>query len=311
VRRLTRKSGTKGDGVVAYDFRKPAKLTRDHLRGLQMSYETFARRLTTLLSTGLRQVCQVSLVAIEHQSYEEYIAGLETPTILSMLDMGTLPGTSVWEFSVPTALACVDYLLGGPGGDQPVRQLTDIETGLLRGLIDQMMSVLKYALEPTVGGNPTVRAIDFNPQFVQAGGSMDAVIVGSFSMTVGNQSCVATLAIPFASLMPRLQGNAEGKAKTPAERAAEEQAAQQVRQALGGVPVEVALTFDPVQLTPSQIVALSPGDVIPLRHRVTNPLAVESGGITFAHALAGRQGSRLAGLVVTKTPAAAPGRASK
>ena len=38
--------------------------------------------------------------------------------------------------------------------------------------------------------------------------------------------------------------------------------------------------------------------MISLKHRVTTPLTVESGGITFAHALAGRQGSRLAGLVV-------------
>lgn len=300
VRRLTRRDNDAGDRVVPYDFRRPAKLSRDHLRALQMSYETFARRLTTLLTTGLRQVCQVSLVAIEHQSYEEYIANLSTPTLVSVLDMGQLPGTSLFEFSVPAGLACVDYLLGGPGGDQPVRQLTDLETGLLRGLIEQMLGVLKYCLEPTIGGEPSLKALEFNPQFVQAAGSTDAMIVGSFGMKIGNQSCVGTLAIPFASVLPRLQGGTDRKAKTPAERAAGELAAGQVRHALGGVPVDVALAFEPVQLTPAQIIGLAPGDVIPLRHRVTTPLAVESGGITFAHALAGRQGSRLAGLVVSK-----------
>ncbi|MDT5016857.1 MAG: hypothetical protein QOD39_3017, partial [Mycobacterium sp.] len=39
-------------------------------------------------------------------------------------------------------------------------------------------------------------------------------------------------------------------------------------------------------------------DVIPLAHRVTAPLAVVAGERTFAHALAGRAGSRLAGLVI-------------
>ena len=284
---------------MPYDFRRPTKLTRDHLRALQMSYETFARRLTTLLTTGLRQVCQVSLVAIEHQSYEEYIANLSTPTILSVLEMGPLPGNALFEFSVPTGLACVDHLLGGPGGEQPVRQLTDLENGLLRKLIEQMLSVLKYALEPTVGAEPTLKALEFNPQFVQAAGATDSVIVGSFSMKVGNETCVSTLCIPFASLLPRLAGGTDTKPKTPAERAASELAAGQVRHALGGVPVDVHLSFEPVQLTPAQIIGLAPGDVIPLRHRVTTPLAVESGGITFAHALAGRQGSRLAGLVVS------------
>jgi flagellar motor switch protein FliM len=263
-----------------------------------MCYETYARRVTTLLTSGLRQLCQVSLVAIEHQSYEEYIATLAPTTILSVLDMGPLPGTALFEFSVPTALACVDYLLGGPGGDQPTRQLTDLESGLLRNLIEQMLSVLRYAVEPTIGLDPVLRSIEFNPQFVQAAGASDGVIVGSFQMRVGNQVCVSTLCIPFASLLPRLKVGKEGRAQTAAEQQSERLAAQQVRAALGNVPVEVSLSFIPVQLTPNQIVRLEPGDVINLQHRVTTPLVVQSGGITFAHALAGRQGSRLAGLVV-------------
>lgn len=293
-----RSSDLAAAGPVAYDFRRPTKLTRDHLRALQMSYETFAKRLTTLLASGLRQVCQVSLVAIEHQTYEEYVAGLETPTILSVLEVGLNSGAGLFEFSVPTALGCVDYLLGGPGGEQPVRQLTDLESGLLRDLIEQMLGVLRYALEPTVGLEPVLRTIDFNPQFVQAAGPMDSVIVASFQMRVGNQSCVATLCLPFAAVLPRLQGGKDGKPKTVAERAAADLSAVRMREALGGVPLEVQLAFRPTTLTPAQIVALAPGDVIPLRHRVTAPLTVESGGITFAHALAGRQGSRLAGLVV-------------
>ena len=283
---------------MPYDFRRPTKLSRDHVRALQMCYETYARRVTTLLTSGLRQLCQVNLVAIEHQSYEEYISTLAPTTILAMLDMGPLPGTALLEFSVPTALACVDYLLGGPGGDQPTRQLTDLESGLLRNLIEQMLSVLRYAVEPTIGLDPVLRSLEFNPQFVQAAGASDGVIVGSFQMRVGNQVCVSTLCVPFASLLPRLQVGKEGRAQTPAEQLAEQAAAQQVRAALSNVPVEVSLSFDPVQLTPSEIVRLEPGDVIPLRHRVTTPLMVTSGGITFAHALAGRQGSRLAGLVV-------------
>jgi flagellar motor switch protein FliM len=293
-------------GAVAYDFRRPTKLSRDHIRALQMSYETFARRLTTLLTSGLRQLCQVGLVAIEHQSYEEYIATLAPTTILSVLDMEPLPGTAIFEFSVPTALACVDYMLGGPGGDQPTRQLTDIETSLLRNLIEQMLSVLRYATEPTIGIEPILRTIEYNPQFVQAAGANDGVVIGSFEMRVGNQLCAATLCIPFASMLPRLQVGRERRAKTSAERHAHELSAIHVRTALGNVPVDVSVSFEPIQLTPRRIVGMAVGDVINLNHRVTNPLTVESDGITFAHALAGRQGSRLAGLVVgiprEKTP---------
>lgn len=268
------------------------------MRGLQLSYETFGRRLGTLLTSGLRQLSTVNLVAIEHQTYEEYAAGLESTTLMAVLDIDPLPGTAIFEMSVPIALASLDYMLGGPGGEQPTRQLTDIETSVLRNLLDQMLAVLRYATEPTIGMEPVLRTIEYHPQFVQPVPAADTVVVASFEMRVGNQMCVSTLCIPFASLQPRLQIGKEGRAQTTAERDALENTALQLRATMGNVPVDVAVKFRPIQLSPQAVIALAPGDVIDLNHLVSAPLSVESGGVTFAHALAGRQGSRLAGLVI-------------
>jgi flagellar motor switch protein FliM len=268
------------------------------MRGLQLSYETFGRRLGTLLTSGLRQLSTVNLVAIEHQTYEEYAAGLESSTLMALLDIAPLPGTAIFEMSLPTALACLDYMLGGPGGEQPTRQLTDIEASVLRTLFEQMLAVLRYATETTVGMEPVLRSIEYHPQFVQPVPAADTVIVASFEMRVGNQMCVATLCIPFSSLQPRLQIGKEGHVQTSKERAAQEHSAHQIRAAMGNVPVDVAVKFRPIQLTPQDVIALAAGDVINLNHPVSSPLSVDSGGVTFAHALAGRQGSRLAGLVI-------------
>jgi flagellar motor switch protein FliM len=283
--------------IASYDFRRPTKLSRDHTRALQISFETFARRLSTQLTTGLRQVCQVNLVAIEQQTYEEYVGGLSPTTILSVLNLDPLPGSGIFEFSVPTALACVDYLLGGPGGEQPTRTLTDLELPLLRGLIEQMLGVLRYSLEAT-GIEPSLNAIEYNPQFLQAASPTDLFVVCSFEMQIGNQLCLATLCMPLASIMPRLQTKTDRRASTTAEQLAMQHTAERVRTALVGAPIQVSVRFDSVQLTPGQLVSLVPGDVLPLNHRVTTPLAVEAGGRTFGYALAGRSGTRLAGLVV-------------
>ncbi|MDQ1691244.1 MAG: flagellar motor switch protein FliM [Pseudonocardiales bacterium] len=263
-----------------------------------MSYETFARRLSTQLTTGLRQLCQVNLVAIEQQTYEEYVAGLSQTTILSVVDIDPLPGTGILEFSVPTALACVDYLLGGPGGEQPTRPLTDLETPLLRGLIEQMLTVLRYALEP-VGIAPVLSGIEYSPQFLQAAGATDMFVVGSFEMRIGNQVCLATLCLPLASIMPRLQTKSDRKPTTAAEQLVAKESTARLRTALSGAPIQVSVRFRPVHLSSDQLVSLQPGDLLELNHRLTAPLAVQAGGRTFAHALAGRSGTRLAGLIVT------------
>lgn len=283
--------------VVPYDFRRPTKLSREHVRMLQMAYETFARRLATLLTSGLRQVCQVNLVEITQESYEEYVTGLDAQTLMVPMTVAPLPGTGVLQFSLETALASIDHMLGGPGGKQVARTLTDIETSLLRGLLEQMTGVLRYSMESIVPLTPTLGAIEYNPQFLQAAGSTDAVVVGSFDMTVGSESCRLTLCLPLAPLLPRLAAQRPRSGEGDDSAAAVE-AARRVRDRLGDVPVDVHVRFAPIDLSPARILSLAEGDVLPLDHRVGVPLSVEAGGVTFARAIAGKSGSRLAALIV-------------
>lgn len=282
--------------VVPYDFRRPTKLSREHVRMLQFAYGTFARRLTTLLTSGLRQVCQVSVTDITQQSYEEYVTGLESQTLIVSFTAAPLPGTGVLQFSLPVALAAVDYMLGGPGGAQQPRPLTDIETTLVRGLLEQMTSVLRYSLEPVAAITPTLGAIEYNPQFVQAAGSTDAMIVADFDMVVGSEQCRASLCMPLAPLLPLLAAQRPRNADGDAHDA--ELDAARLRERLGEVPLDVSVEFRPLALSPARILDLAEGDLVLLDHRAGVPLTVRAGGSVYAHAIAGRSGTRLAALVV-------------
>jgi flagellar motor switch protein FliM len=286
--------------VVPYDFRRPTKLSREHVRMLQFAHGTFARRLTTLLTSGLRQVCQVSLAEISQQSYEEYISALEGQTLMVPFTAAPLAGTCVLQFSLPVALAAVDYMLGGPGGEQLPRQLTEIEATLLRGLIEQMTSVLRYALEPIVAITPDLGAIEYNPQFVQAATATDAMVVAEFDITVGSEQSRVTLCMPLVPLLPLLIAqrprsldgdDVDGLATD----------ARQLRERLGEVPLEVSVEFQSLSLSPNRILSLVEGDLVVLSHRVGAPLTVRAGGTAYAHAIAGRAGSRLAALIVDTT----------
>lgn len=283
--------------VVAYDFRRPTKISREHVRSLQMAFETFARRLTTLLTSGLRQICQVTVSDISQQSYDDYIGGLANPTLVVPLSIAPLAGTATVQFSLPITLAAIDHMLGGPGGRQQSRSLTDIETTLLRGLLDQIVGVLRYAMEPIVALEPVVGAVEYNPQFVQASSASDAVIVGEFEMSIGQERSPLTLSLPLASLLPRLnaQHPRESAAGTDDQAAL---AAARLRERLGDLPLEVSLQFDEVAMSPAHILGLAVDDLVPLAHRVGAPLTVHAGGIRYARAVAGKAGTHLAALVV-------------
>jgi flagellar motor switch protein FliM len=283
--------------VTPYDFRRPSKLSREHIRMLEMAYETFSRRMTTQLTSALRQVCQVNLHEISQQSYEEYVTGLPVQTLLAPISVPPLSGTGVLEFGLPIAQAAIDHMLGGPGGPQVARPLTDIETTLVRGLLEQMVATLRYSLEPVVAVNPALGQIEYNPQFVQAASATDAVVVGEFDMLVGKESGRLTLCLPLAALLPKLSAQKIRERDEDAELAAASTAAR-LRERLGDVPVDVCVQFAEVPLSPQQILTLAVGDVLPLTHRVGAPLTLHAGGVAYGRAVAGKSGSRLAALVV-------------
>jgi len=293
----------KSTGPEPYDFRRPTKLSREHVRTLQIAYETFARQHATLLTTSLRAVSQVSLISIEQLTYDEYISSLSSPTIVAMFSIEPLPGTAILEFSLSTAMACIDHMLGGPGGPQPQRPLTDIESPLLNGMIERTLGELRYAFETIVAIRPQMTTIEYNPQFAQAGATSDAVIVSSFDMRVGTEECLATICLPFGSIFPKLQGDQGAAVLTESQRIAREIAYRNVVAGLEGAPIEVSVKFQPVRMHPADLIGLRPGDVVPLAHPVSAPLAVTTADITFAHAVPGSHGTRLACLVV---PSPAP-----
>jgi flagellar motor switch protein FliM len=292
-------------GPQPYDFRRPATLPREQVRAVQLACETFARRYSTLFTSTLRVVSHVTLVSIEQVTYEEYVAGLTTPTLMALIGMEPLPGTAILEFSLATAMVSVDHLLGGPGGPQPQRPLSELEIPLLRGLLDGALEELRYALEPLAVVRPQLGAIEYNPQFVHVAGPQDAMVVASFEMRVGTaEECVATMCLPLAMILPSLTEDPD-VVLTPAQRIDRDQAYRDMAAGLQHVPVEVAVRFIPMRMHPAELVSLRPGDVLRLEHPLTAPMEVRAAGLTFAHAVAGSQGNRLACLVV---PTAEAGR---
>ncbi|MGN6244333.1 MAG: flagellar motor switch protein FliM [Motilibacteraceae bacterium] len=290
---------SRGNGPQPYDFRRPTKLSREHVRALQIVFETFARQWTTVLTTSLRAIAQVSLVSIEQQTYDEYVGTLSNPTLMHILSLEPIVGAGVLEFSVSSAMTSVDHMLGGPGApDQPTRPLSDIESTLLKSLVTRVLGELRYAFEPVTRVQPEVTSLEYNPQFAQAASAADVVIVASFDLHVGRDECVATVCLPFNGVFPLLEIALGHGVTSERERAARAAAARAVADRLQEVPVDVAVRFRPTPLTPQALVGLAVGDVIGLDHPVSAPLAVTAADVTFAHAVAGAKGKRLACLVV-------------
>src|SRR6267154_5395062 len=134
--------GTSGSGgtspsstdrsIKLYDFRRPDRFSKEHIRAIQNIHETFARVTASSLSSYLRSATTVSLSSIEQVVYEEYVHQLSNPTLVNLVELQPLSGRIVVEMNFNLGLAMLDRMTGGPGVPTVrIGELTDIEMALL------------------------------------------------------------------------------------------------------------------------------------------------------------------------------------
>lgn len=282
-----------------YDFRRPIQLSREHQRTLQIGFDGFARQATTVFTSSLRTVCTVALIEIAQRSYSEYVESLGPSTYMTLFSAEPIPGTGVLEIPLFATMSCLDHMLGGPGSDeQPDRPLTEIEDGVIRGLVERLLSEMRYSLAPIVALEPTIGGVEYSPQFAQVAGAADVMVVVTFELKIGERAFPLTVCLPFSGLLPHLTSAAGHGAVSDRERAQRAQSAMLLQEQFAQVPVDVAVRLRPITLQPSDLTGVKPGEVLRLTHPAAAPLEVSFAGHTFAHATPGVRGQRLAALIV-------------
>jgi flagellar motor switch protein FliM len=278
-----------------YDFRRPTKLAREHGRLLEMVYETVARQWGTVLGSEIGAQCQVVFESVEQRSYDDYVSSMPSPNLMAVFVPEPHTGAGFLQMSTQTGFEAIERMLGGRGGEQPVRIPTEIETQLIMRVAERLLGELRYGLAAVTEIAPALKSLEFNPQFVQVAAATDLYIVASFTIKIGDSSAPASVALPAPVLVVRASDSAT--ADDAAARAARQQARGSMVQAIGDVPVDVVVRFVPRSMPTSRLLELREGDVIRLDHAVDRPLDVVSAGVVCARGVAGAQGARAACLV--------------
>ncbi len=285
--------------ATAYDFRRPIQLSREHSRILQVNFDGFTRQATTVFTSSLRTICQVNLVSIDQRAYSEYVDSLGSETYLTLFLADPMPGLGVLEIPLHATMLCLDHMLGGPGTPtQPQRPLTEIEAKVISGLIERLLSEMRYSLAALLPLDPQVTGHEYSPQFAQVAGAADVMVVLTLELRIGEQSHQMTVCLPFGGLLPFL---VKAAAPTPCRTVSGPSGSAPVSCSSSSsreVPVDVAVRCRTTRLDPATLGGLQVGDVVRLAHPASAPLDVTVDGATFAHATAGAHGRRVAALIV-------------
>ena len=68
--------------IKLYDFKRPDKFMKEHVRELYSMFEAVCRNMTTYFSAKLCSLCHFHVASIDQLTYEEFIRSVPTPTTI-------------------------------------------------------------------------------------------------------------------------------------------------------------------------------------------------------------------------------------
>lgn len=283
-------SGVPSRTIEPYDFSRPNRLPREQSAEMMRGMDSFARSWVSELSAKLRTDCHVSVIGVSLVPYEDYIATLPEASAMVLLSMDAVLARGIMQFPLQASLGWAERMLGGAGrADLAERPFSPIEQALLTKVVTGALATMAYSLGAAFPLNMKVDRIEYTPQAAKAAGPLDATIVTSLELTVGDSTSLITFALPADALSRDLDESPN---------ASEDEPLDLMIAHMANVPVRVSLQFQPTRVRPEVVLGLAEGDLIRMTHSKNRPLNFAVEGHIMAKAAVGASGSQLACVIV-------------
>lgn len=264
--------------IRSYDFKRALRFSKDHIRSLTRIHENFARYLTTYFSAQLRTFVQINVVQVEQLPYDEFIRSIPKMTVLNIFEAEPLVGRMVLEVHPNIAYAMLDRLLGGTGiAPSSISSMTEIETIIMERIFSRAFDSLQEAWKTVLDISPRLEALETNPQFMQIVSPNETIALISLSTKIGDTTGMINLCIPHVVLEPimsKLSAHqwfiSEKKASVPEE-------VDALKQRVSKAKLPIVAELGVSQLTVSEFLGLSVGDVISLNKPMHDGLSIKVG----------------------------------
>ncbi len=274
--------------IKDYNFARPSKFSKDHLRTLVFIFEHYARLLSTSLPVYLRKNVQVEVMHAEAATFQEFSNSLSNPVLIGVVNFAPLEGTIVIEMASGLGYTIVDRMLGGSGTPlEKAREFTEIELSI----IERVMSVCTNLLvEPWINVqelNPTLERIETNSQFAQFVSPNEMTSVVTMDIKIGDVQGLMNICIPYTVVEPVIDKINTKYWYSTADVKSNETYREMIEETLGRAQIPVRAIMGRSAISVNDFIHLQVGDIIKVDTKLEDDLDVYVGNIKKFSALPG------------------------
>ena len=281
--------------VKDYDFARPAKFSKEHLRTLEIIFEHFGRLLATNLPAYLRKSVSVDVVNSEVVIYSEFSNALSNPVLLGVVGMDPLMGNVIMEMASNLGFAIVDRLLGGVGNSlEKERDFSEIELSILERVFTICVNLLHEPWGNVVEITPRLNRIETNSQFAQIISPSETIAIVTINLKIGDVEGLMNICLPYTTLEPVMDKlNTKYWFSTMKEKDSNSYEAA-IENIIDNALIPMKAVLGTSKINVQDFVNLQLGDIIRLDRKVDDELEVYVGNIKKFKALPGYSDNKYA-----------------
>ncbi|SFF96347.1 flagellar motor switch protein FliM [Desulfotomaculum arcticum] len=287
--------------LKSYDFRRPNKFSKEHLRTLEMLHQHYARHLSSFLSGYLSTNINIELASVGQIIFDEFIRSIPTPTILTIFELKPLNGPAIFEANTNFIFPVIDLMFGGNGTVTDLnRELTDIEIQVTKKIMNRILEYLVPTWKDIVEIKPEVRTIETNPRLQQLYSPNEVVALLTFTITLGeNDQGMMNLCLPYMVLDEVVSMLSVRQQFVRQFSSATKDDYDKLLHWLGYSAIEITAVIGEAEIQVEDFLQIQVGDVVVLDRNVNNDLDVYIGDKLKFGAQVGSVGDKLAIQVVS------------
>lgn len=274
--------------VKNYDFARPSKFSKEHLRTLEIIFEHFGRLLATNLPAYLRKSVSVEVVNSEVVIYSEFSNALSNPVLLGVVEISPLNGNVIMEMASNLGFTIVDRLLGGYGTTlEKSRDFSEIELTILERIFTICVNLMQEPWQNVVKIFPRLERIETNSQFAQIISPSETIAIVTINLKIGNVEGLMNLCLPYTTLEPVMDKlNTKYWFSTMQEKD-DKTYEDAIESVISKAQIPMRALLGNSKISVSDFVNLQLGDIIKLDTKVDEELDIFVGNIEKFKALPG------------------------
>lgn len=287
--------GTGEKQVKNYNFARPAKFSKEHLRTLEIIFEHYGRLLSTSLPVYLRKSIQVEVMNSEAVTYSEFSNALTNPVILGIINLAPLSGSIIIELEPNLGYAIVDRMLGGAG--QPldkVRDFSEIELLIIERIMNVCTNLLREPWQNVVDIYPRLERIETNSQFAQFISPNEMIAMVTINLCIGDVEGLMNICLPYLTLEDVIDKLNTKHWYSTMQSKTEDEYVDAIEALISKAPMPIKAVLGNSTISVNDFINLQPGDIIRVDRKVNDELNVYVGNIRKFTALPGASGDKYA-----------------